>query len=341
MINQSAFEPIYLYFQSHALFIVPTFQRPFRWGQTQIDTLIDDFAQASAGAGDHYLSPVHLIEVDTCAPWGLKLLNLYTDPAICPPLPVSASGGTGLVDVNGIPVKVFLVIDGQQRLMALLALLTACAVPLGSTSIAIGGTIYPKLIAASPAEDAAIRSELGLPALPSGVASTPAAVRIRKAFSHAKGRVAAGVTLPSHFLQRQAKVLGVCLDPPFGLGAFLTLNDRGLPLTTLEKLKAHCMYLDGQSPVPNPAAVHTVFGELYHSIEGTNSLIDDDQAVQIATLFHITCFTSMVRLPQPMSFGGVRSSVSSKDLPLPATSMRAIWVSFWTRCGTSLRRIPT
>lgn len=35
MINQTAFEPVHGYFQNrNALFIIPSFQRSFRWGQT-------------------------------------------------------------------------------------------------------------------------------------------------------------------------------------------------------------------------------------------------------------------------------------------------------------------
>lgn len=50
------------------------------------------------------------------------------------------------------------------------------------------------------------------------------------------------------------------------------------------------MYLDSLSPSPNPHAVHTAFGALYQSLEATDSLIDDEQAVQIATLFHVNGF---------------------------------------------------
>jgi hypothetical protein len=180
-----------------------------------------------------------------------------------------------------------MIIDGQQRLTTFLTLLHACgAIPAGSTSI-IGGTIFPKLIAGTPAEDAAIRRGLGLSALPCPVGKTPASQRIDQAFAHMTGRVAAGGTIPVGCLQRNVKVLGICLDQKFGLGSFLTLNDRGLSLTTLEKLKAHCMYLDSLSLAPNPATVHAAFGALYRSIEDANSLINNEQAVQIATLFHI------------------------------------------------------
>lgn len=186
MINQTAFDPVYQYFFRRALFIMPTFQRPFRWEAAQLETLIKDISEASDGGRDHYLSPVHLIEINTLSPEHMNLLNLYTNTTICPPLPVSAR----LVDSQGLPVEVFLVIDGQQRLTAMLALFTAHAlnapsVP-GNYSLNIGGIDYPKLIAGSLAEDDAIRRGLKLPALVSPpVTPTPASTRIDRAFDQA------------------------------------------------------------------------------------------------------------------------------------------------------------
>jgi hypothetical protein len=283
MINQTAFDSIYNFFSGNALYIIPTFQRPFRWEEIQVSTLIDDICMAHARSREHYLSPLHLIKIDTSLSGDIALLNKYTDPSICPSVPASGD----LTCELGMPVDIYLVVDGQQRLTAIQALLVACAVPF-VRSITIGGVIYPKLIAGSPAEDAAIRSALGLAPLGTpAVPPTAAATRISNAFKLAAERVAEGTPPTPAFLQRSIKALGVCLDPPFGLGAFLTLNDRGLSLTTLEKLKAHCMYLDSQNATPNSAAVHTAFGSLYHSIEHPESLLSDNQAVQIATLFHV------------------------------------------------------
>lgn len=229
---------------------------------------------------------MHLIEVDTTSAHGIGLLEQYADLKILPRLP---KAGIGLIDDTGNLVEVFLVIDGQQRLTTLLALFRQWSPGWTSPSITINGTPYPKLIAGSPAEDAAIRSELGLSALPMTIATTPAADRIRDAFAQVRTRASSipPTVIPVLFLQAQTKVLGVCLDQSHALGLFLTLNDRGLALTTLEKLKAHCMYLDSLAAVPSPHTVHTAFGALYRTLDNSNSLITDDQAVQIATLFHI------------------------------------------------------
>jgi len=75
MIIHTAFDSVYGYFQNrNALFIIPSFQRPFRWGQTQVDTLIDDLIRASA-TNYYYLSPLHLIQINTKSGQDIALLT--------------------------------------------------------------------------------------------------------------------------------------------------------------------------------------------------------------------------------------------------------------------------
>lgn len=280
MITNTAFTPIYDLFRHENLMIVPTFQRPYRWEDKQINTLIEDIEIGNKRGIEHYLSPVHLIEIVTTSAYDIQLLNKYTDSSLLPK--VIAPGG--LVDDSGFPVSVYLVIDGQQRLTTTLAILKAYGVPFVE-SLKFGGQTYPKLIAGSQAEDLAIRQGIGLTTAQQ-LPSSPAATRIKNAFL-ATANKAKDKKIPIQFFQRQLKTLAVCLDPDFALGAFLTLNDRGRPLTTLEKLKAHCMYVDAQTSAPNPSKVHATFGGLFRSIEAKDSLVNDDRAVQLATLIHI------------------------------------------------------
>lgn len=280
MINNTDFTPIYDLFLYGNLLVVPTFQRPYRWEEKQIITLMEDIEIGNAGGREHYLSPVHLIQIDTTSEIDIERLNEYTDPLLLPTL----SATSGLVSDSGLPVFVYLVIDGQQRLTTTLAVLKAYKVPFDA-SLTIGGHTYPKLIAGSQAEDSAIRQGIGL-ASAHQLLSSPAATRINDAFLLTADR-AKGQHIPIPFFQRQLKTLAVCLDPVFALGSFLTLNDRGKPLTTLEKLKAHCMYIDSQAAAPSPSRVHKTFGTLYRSIEANDSLVNDDSAVQLTTLLHI------------------------------------------------------
>ena len=279
MINHTHFTPIYDLFNDNSLLIVPTFQRPYRWETTQIETLIHDIEIANSHCHDHYLSPVHLIKINTRLANDVTLLEKYADRELIP----SFIAPIGLTSDTGIPVSIYLVIDGQQRLITTLAAMKAYQVPFTS-SLVIGGKPYPKIIAGSPPEDTAIRAGLGMQA--TLLSSRPAVVRINEAFS-LTAALSVKVPIPVSFFQMDVKVLAVCLEPVFALGSFLTLNDRGMPLTTLEKLKAHCMYVDSTASVHNPSQVHKAFGDLYRSIETSDSLIDDDQAVQIATLLFI------------------------------------------------------
>jgi|GEM_PF-6047997 len=285
MIYQSDFAPIYSLLSSKNLFIVPTFQRPFRWETKHISTLVTDISKAKNKQRDHYLSPIHLIQINTTKDADIALLNLYTDDSTRPAIDAVAGG---LIDDDGIPVSVYMIIDGQQRLTATLAILKAFNVPPPPYSITIRGRMYPKLIAGSQAEDTEIRRGLGII---NGAAQplNAAASRIQSAFTEAANLAAnmPPARLFTTFLQQRLTTLAVCLDPLFALGSFLTLNDRGKSLTTLEKLKAHCMYLDSLAPHPNPHQVHDSFGALYHSLEQTDSVLTDGAAVQVATLFQI------------------------------------------------------
>lgn len=285
MIYQQAFSTVYSLLSSNRLFIVPTFQRPFRWETRHISTLITDIAEASNARRDHYISPIHLIKVDTTNPGDIALVNDYTDNALRPDLAVGR-----LVDDENGPVCVYLVIDGQQRLTATLAVFKAFhALAPRLYSVMIGGQMYPKLIAGSAPEDAQIRNALGLPEIVHANNNNAAATRIQTAFAHATQLAADNPNPPlfAQFLQHNLKTLPVCLDARYALGSFLTLNDRGEQPTTLEKLKAHCIYLDSLGNAPNPLQVHRAFANLYQSLEDTKSLLTDETAVQVATLFFL------------------------------------------------------
>lgn len=73
------------------------------------------------------------------------------------------------------------------------------------------------------------------------------------------------------------ETLPVTLSGTVRLAAFTTLNDRGKPLTNLEKVKSLFMEIDDNSPTPNPVAINNGFGRLYQSIEAQNSYIHDDE----------------------------------------------------------------
>lgn len=277
MIYQQQFENITNLFTTHrAVFLVPTFQRPFAWEvDKEVEMLIIDIVNAhNRGARIHYLAPMHLIKVDTLDAAQVVLLREYVDPNLGFPLP---NPNAGLLDDNGNPVDLYLVVDGQQRLTTLYAMMHT--LNLAGPPIQIGGQKIPRVIPGSPEEYHALRLALGLSGLTGAPGASCAATRLTDVFA-ALGR---DLRLPGIklFLQQFLKTLPICLEPRFALGSFLTLNDRGKKLTTLEKVKAHLLYLDQLAGGAATMQIHNQLGQVYRSIEDPDSTLNDDNLVQV------------------------------------------------------------
>ena len=79
------------------------------------------------------------------------------------------------------------------------------------------------------------------------------------------------------FVSNKCETLPVKLSGKTRLAAFTTLNDRGKPLTNLEKVKSLFMEIDDNASISKPAAINNAFGILYRSLEVSDSCIDDDE----------------------------------------------------------------
>lgn len=101
------------------VYIIPTFQRPYSWGEVQIRELLRDLTAASREHPPrHYLSPVHVAKLTTRED---TLWQRYTD-ANDKDSDVRSLADNHFCDDNGNPLTIYLVIDGQQRLTTLFAL---------------------------------------------------------------------------------------------------------------------------------------------------------------------------------------------------------------------------
>ena len=105
--------------EGNKVFVIPVFQRPYAWEDKHIQTLIDDIDTASQRKPKpfHYLSPIHVIEVEDSEQ---KEWKDYVDERNDDIMVLNKSG---FQTDNGSALKVYLVIDGQQRLTTLFSLL--------------------------------------------------------------------------------------------------------------------------------------------------------------------------------------------------------------------------
>jgi len=230
---------------------------------------------------------MHLIQLNTRSEDDVRLLQTYMDTANEDVKDLLAfDSKRGLAVDNGAPVQVYFVVDGQQRLTALFALVHVLQLPDVKLTIKIGGKELPKLLGGTIDEYRELSRQMApVPsASPSSTASSRASRRIVELFKTLHENLS-DLRNSVPFIQRDLKTLDICIDPSFALGAFLTLNDRGKPLTILEKFKAHCMYLDHAGTSPEPQKVHRAFGKTYHSLEHLDSPLDDDKLVQVFGLF--------------------------------------------------------
>jgi len=285
MITHDTFQSVLDLFEGNNLFVIPTFQRPFAWEAKQVLALIHDIEQGTQREGSiRYLAPMHLIRLNTRSEDDVRLLQTYMDTENEDLKDLLAFDSKhGLALDSGAPVQVYFVVDGQQRLTALFALVHVLKLPDVKLTIQIGGKELPKLLGGTIDEYRELRLQMGPApsASPLSTASSRASRRIAQLFKSLQGELSNCVP----FIQRDLKTLGICIEPSFALGAFLTLNDRGKPLTILEKFKAHCMYLDHAGTSSEPKKVHSAFGGTYRSLEHMDSTLDDDKLVQVFGLF--------------------------------------------------------
>jgi hypothetical protein len=272
------------------VYVVPSFQRPYAWVEKQTRDLLRDMEKATLVKGSHYLSALHLIGIDLREE---ATLTEFLDERGNDDLEnlKRLTNEDGLRTAADAPVHVYAVVDGQQRLttLFLLAHIYYRSELKRNPHLQSGldlhlrdGTTIPRLIQ-NPAADHTFMRELidwiRVPEL-----SPPEAKRQsqRRMLANTKTMLEwATVHLdPLRFLRSEKfKTSVIELEAEYGLTSFLTLNDRGRPLTVLEKLKSLLLQFASDAPAPDLVhRLHATFGKLYRVLDDCQhvKMMDED-----------------------------------------------------------------
>jgi hypothetical protein len=258
--------------EGNKVFVIPVFQRPYAWEDQHIQTLIDDIDTASQRKPKpfHYLSPIHVIEVEDSEQkeWKDYVDNANDD--------IIALNDSGFQTDTGSALKVYLVIDGQQRLTTLFSLLWG--INTDRLTFDCGQKTIPRIILSPPDDHFSFRSSLGLPSKVPSISSR-AQERLKICFSKSID------AKYKPFIDKGGlKLLLVELDAHYGLQAFQTQNDRGKLLTTLEKLKSLMMEYDLNINCGYVSKIHSGFGYAYYILDKSDCLVTEDDFIQLLSI---------------------------------------------------------
>lgn len=266
------------------IYLIPSFQRPYSWGQNQVKDLFRDMEKAaSVKNGFHYLSAIHLIPIDPENPQ-TELMNPLEGVASCIHSIFDENGEVCKTD-KGNPINLFAVIDGQQRLTTLFLLANLFyslkgSSPKSSLEVALScGVTLPRLIQ-NPEKDHVFMMQLvdqiwknpkdTSPMIPMKATSQSQRNLVENFLEILKWGNGDSVSL-NFISSNELKTTIIELDINYGLTSFMTLNDRGKALSVLEKLKALLLQyaVDSNAVVPTATVkplirkIHDVFGEVY------------------------------------------------------------------------------
>ncbi|MBV5274791.1 MAG: DUF262 domain-containing protein [Lamprocystis purpurea] len=289
------------------LYFVPSFQRPYAWKAKQVDDLMHDMRKAYNFEGSHYLAAFHFLDYDPAN--GEHPLANFAQHA----QGILAQGlQAGQLMTAAGAVDILAVIDGQQRLTTLFLLAHLLYYhlhldnPLFHRHVfevqPLGGHAIPRLILGNSGDHGFMMGLVNCawnPNDPLPQPSNAAQTRMKESFEKMRGWFAQGDwDWVNFFTSTHFRVLRAKLDLDYGLTAFMTLNDRGIDLTILEKLKALLMqFVYDASRAHEPEAddlidvLHHVFGALYLVIDRcihvglfSESKADDD-AVKLISCY--------------------------------------------------------
>jgi hypothetical protein len=271
------FDSVYDIFNRNVVYVVPTFQRPYAWEENQISDLINDISHCCDRENPyHYLSPIHLIEVNSPQE---AIWKNYTDSEN---KHIATITGSGFSDDNG-KFKAYLVVDGQQRLITLFSILSIISGEKGNfLKLFCDEEEIPKVIL-NPAIDHLYFCKL-LNLSSENSVTSKCQIRLAK-FVDTMRDFDFTQTHKDFITGRNLVSLLITLDPAYGLQTFLTLNDRGKALTTFEKLKSLMMEYDFNFCDPsNPVAIHNTFGKIYVILDHKDCYVTEDQFVQLCAI---------------------------------------------------------
>ena len=283
MIKSALTQTLSELFNGKNLWLIPTFQRPYAWDVgIEAKRLFDDVIQANSRAiSDYYISPIHVIEVSKDQA-GKKLLEDYIDEDLGLDLDFITDKSSHTL-LRGITesFKTYLIIDGQQRLLtSYIALFLAGRIQ----NITNGSSMHiPLVVPGSIEELAELKSQISSRVSLGG--TSRAARKIANMFE--AGAIPGHILNKTigHYFASNVQLLRVVMDANAALGSFLTLNDRGKKLTTLETFKAHALYLldimDVKPTGITTKVLHNAFGSVYRSLDQDQSVLDDEKVVQM------------------------------------------------------------
>ncbi len=264
----SSFLPVSQLFNQSAIYVIPTFQRPYAWEKPQWADLLRDIDNAvQKKSSTHYFAAIHTIKIPPTDPMWLN----YTDAANPDIQKLNECGFQ--TDTN---YDVHLVVDGQQRMIALFALLE-CFKHVNNRYVEISDDYkIPKLILNPAADHANWRVLLGLDkgALHEDMRSQK---RLQDMFLYFQGGISAFP--PKHYnflIGGNCTLQPIILPTGSSLAPFLTLNDRGRGLTYLEKMKSLVMEADENGGSGLATQINTSFGAAYRSIDQKGSQLDEN-----------------------------------------------------------------
>jgi hypothetical protein len=270
---------------TQSIFMIPTFQRPFAWEEKQLQDLYEDIEntmrilKSAPNNNIHYLAPIHLIPFNASDRNNPTLKAYLTDNEDVHNLLHSLSeSGNDFINNEGEGLKVYFVIDGQQRLTTLYFIYQFVYTSSGSKSNPLQVTLQngrdiPRLIQ-NPLADHDYFVKL-LKNLNSLNTLPPSNTQAQKRMYKAIDRIATWTdwnTTPTDFtkfLRSDAlRSLLIELEPHYGLTSFQTLNDRGKSLTALEKFKSLLFENDLNHNVGKLAhRIHDTFSNLYQVLD--------------------------------------------------------------------------
>jgi hypothetical protein len=260
-------------FDETRVFVVPTFQRPYAWGDEQWNDLLRDIQVASKKvAAYHYFGAIHTVLVEPAD----QLWGVYVDPDNLDTAALTASNFRATTKA----LNVHFVVDGQQRLITLYSLLERSQHDPARFAELPNGRRIPKVILSPAADHVHWRELLGLDSLTPPI-QTRSQQRLRDLFGlltqHAP---APGSSVHDFLVGPKSQLIRIDLPSGASLSPFLTLNDRGKELTRLEKVKGLAMEADETNNGGLARNLHTLFGCVYRSIDQLGSLLDEDGFVR-------------------------------------------------------------
>ncbi|NEX23054.1 DUF262 domain-containing protein [Thiorhodococcus mannitoliphagus] len=266
------------------VFVIPTFQRPYAWGEKQIQDLGRDLQEAAgATSPQHYFAQAHLVEIGVN---GGDLASLLDNE--------HQTLQEAIIQKQNNHIRSFYaVIDGQQRLVTLylLSIMQELVAPSQVLPTPFpnlfklmlpGGSYLPRIILGTQADHAFFAGMVDwlLGQIPPVAAPTieaylqglivapnsPAQQRLKAAaLSLLNTFFSPAITPTVGLIANHSIKMGITeLDTHYALTSFITLNDRGKSLSVLERLKSLWLQravVGGHGPLVMD--IHHIFGDLY------------------------------------------------------------------------------